>query len=415
MLSLILLCCVLGVFASNSTVLVSNMTEDDMALVERINNLNTVVDVRFTKEVRDRIHNYVKTYPQGSEKILSRVSIYFPMVENEIRKRNLPEALKYLAVVESALNASAKSKSGAAGLWQFMKGTGKMYGLEVSNLVDERCDALKSTEAAMHYLSDLHSQFDDWTLALAAYNCGPGNVRKAIRKSGGKRNYWEIREFLPSETRHYIPRFIAASYMMEYYYLYDINPKVLHSELSNTATIKVKKGTSFRDLTKLTGVSLEDLKFLNPSYIKGVVPVGHGDNYLTLPASKLDFYFGYTGNYGDVVFQVANNHMSFPDKMRRIRKLNRIPSLDPFETKNGVINDRISIAVTPMRTSLKGYSEATEIRNDFYVYHKLKKRESLFDLIKIYDDVKLEDLIALNNINFDDPPKMGSMVKIKRK
>lgn len=295
-------------------------SEEDILVLDRLNNLSTIIEFRYTQEVKDRIRNYVHEYPKGSQKILGRVSLYFPLIENKLREKNLPDDLKYLAVVESALVADASSKSGAKGLWQFMKGTGKMYGLKINSHIDERKDPLKSTDAALEYLADLYEQFDNWTLALAAYNCGPGNVRKAIRKSGGKRNYWEIRDFLPHETREYIPRQIAAIYLMQYYYMYDIEPVIMEENVINTSTSRTYRQTSFKDISAATGVSIEDLKFLNPSYLRNTIPASLGDNHLTLPSVKMDEYLNAFGRHDDLVYRVENRrYVSMSGHINRTR------------------------------------------------------------------------------------------------
>jgi membrane-bound lytic murein transglycosylase D len=334
LMTLLLLSSFQAVASDNLETTFTMTTEEDVAVLDRLNNISSTIEVKFTEEVRDRIDNYVHEYPQGSEKILGRVSVYFPLIENLLREKNLPDDLKYLAVVESALTADASSKSGAKGLWQFMKGTGKMYGLKINSVIDERKDPYKATEAALEYLSDLHEQFGDWTLALAAYNCGPGNMRKAIRRSGGKRNYWEIREFLPQETREYIPRHIAASYLMHYYYMYDINPEMLDGKLTNTSTAKTYMPLTFNDLSTTTGVDIEDIKFLNPSYIKQLIPNSNGDNYLTLPSENMSRYIESYGTYEDLLHTIQNERLINRNEMMREKREERILSvIDAIEPK----------------------------------------------------------------------------------
>lgn len=335
-------------------------SEEDYLVLDRLNNLSSIIDFRYTQEVKDRINNYIHEYPKGSQKILGRVSLYFPLIENKLREKNLPDDLKYLAVVESALVADASSRSGAKGLWQFMKGTGKMYGLTINAHVDERKDPLKSTDAALDYLSDLYDQFDDWTMALAAYNCGPGNVRKAIRKSGGKRTYWEIRDFLPRETREYIPRQIAAIYLMQYYYMHDIEPSIMEENIINTSTSRTYKQMSFKDISASTGVSLEDIKFLNPSYLRNVIPASVGENYLTLPSLKMSEYLNTLGRHEDLMHRIENRRFVSSEDIHHFQRMERIEKylkqLDieeqfiVFERTNVPLNNRIKIY--PMITDL---------------------------------------------------------------
>ncbi len=341
-------------------------SEEDYLVLDRLNNLSSIIDFRYTEEVKDRINNYIHEYPTGSQKILGRVSLYFPLIENKLREKNLPDDLKYLAVVESALVANATSKSGAKGLWQFMKGTGKMYGLTINAHVDERQDPLKSTDAALDYLADLYDQFDDWTLALAAYNCGPGNVRKAIRRSGGKRSYWEIRDFLPHETREYIPRQIAAIYLMQYYYMHDIEPELMEENIINTSTSRTYKQISFEEVSASTGVSLEDIQFLNPSYLRNVIPASLGENYLTLPSIKMEDYLQAYGGYEDIIHRIENRRFIVGNQIMLTQRKERIEKiLDELSFKDQyVIFERASVA---LNNKIIVYPVVDQLMPEFYL------------------------------------------------
>jgi len=394
------------------TPLVSLTSEEDHNVLNRLNNLESIVDIKYSKEVKSRIKNYVTTYPKGSEKILGRASIYFPLIENKIRERNLPEDLKYLAVVESALKADALSKSRATGLWQFVKGTGRMYGLKINRSVDERKDPIKATEAALDYLKDLHNNFGDWTLALAAYNCGPGNMRKAIRKSGGKRNFWEIREFLPKETQDYIPRLIAATYLMKYYYEYDIVPELPNQNYTSTTSIKVFHKLNFDDIQTELGVSMEDLKFLNPSYLKNYIPESNGDNFLTLPELEMMTYLNRRGNHHDIVFSTSTRRTINKKAEQDLRRDERIVNvLESLPASYNVIPELNSKDKFPIRTKLVNHRSTSDANYD---YHKLRKRESLFDIAARLEDVSIEDLIAFNDIDLSKPLVPGSVLKIRK-
>ncbi|MDE6171854.1 MAG: transglycosylase SLT domain-containing protein, partial [Bacteroides sp.] len=197
--------------------------------------------------------------------------------------------LKYLPIIESALNPSARSRVGASGLWQFMLATGKMYGLESNSLVDERYDPIKSTWAAARYLKDLYDIYRDWNLVIAAYNCGPGTINKAIRRAGGKTDYWEIYNFLPKETRGYVPAFIAANYAMTYYCKHNICP--METSIPNaTDTVQVTKNLHFEQLVDLCGVNLEELKSLNPQYKKNIIPGESKPQTLRLPLKYISTF-----------------------------------------------------------------------------------------------------------------------------
>ena len=263
-------------------------------LERKVHTLPSIVDVRYTSTVQKHIRNYTVYNKKGTEAILGRASLYFTMFENVLADKGLPQDLKYLAIVESGLKPSATSRVGAAGMWQFMRSTGRMMGLKVNSTIDDRRDPVKSTEAAADYLQYLHEKFGDWTLALAAYNCGPGNVRKAIRRSGGKRTFWEIKDFLPKETRNYIPKFIAVSYVMNYYYEHDLIPAIQSKDMTDIATAQVYEKVSLYKLSKSLMLDLTTVKRLNPSYLKNYIPASSDGSYqLTLPREKMyDFVNG---------------------------------------------------------------------------------------------------------------------------
>lgn len=260
-------------------------------LKERLQNMSSVIDIRYTDITERKINEYVNRGRRGSEELLGRVSMYFPTIENVLWQKNLPEIIKYIPIIESSLRPQARSRANAVGMWQFMKPTGKMYDLTINNTIDERRDPVKATKAAGEYFLDLYEMFDDWTLAIAAYNCGPGNVRKAIRRSGGKTNYWEIRKFLPKETRAYIPKLIAAMYLMNYYHIHEIQPATISDELMFTATVTVHESITLKDLSKNVGVDIVTLQLLNPEYLKKYIPAKASGNDLRLPTFSLVDYF----------------------------------------------------------------------------------------------------------------------------
>lgn len=266
----------------------SEVSSLDRTIENRIFSLGSSVDVKYTAEVKRRIKQYTVKQRATSEILLGRTSIYFPLFEDIFKRKGLPLDLKYLSVVESGLRPVATSRSGAAGLWQFMRPTGRMMGLEINRTIDERRDIEKSTEAAAEYLLHLYERFDDWTLAIAAYNCGPGNLRKAIRKSGGKRNFWEIAKYLPKETREYVPKFIAISYVMNYYYEHDLVPEIPDESLTNTSTAQVFETINLRNLSKELDIDIKVLKTLNPSYIRNYIPKSEEGTYnLVLPTTEM--------------------------------------------------------------------------------------------------------------------------------
>jgi membrane-bound lytic murein transglycosylase D len=264
----------------------SEVVASRMAVLDR----NTPFDLIYNNTVQGFIDLYAVRRRDISKKVLGMSELYFPMFEECLAKYGIPLEMKYLAIVESALNPVAISRAGAGGLWQFMVGTGKMYGLDVSSYQDERFDPYKSTDAACRYLKSLYKTFGDWQLALAAYNSGPGNVNKAIRRSGGKRDFWSIKPFLPKETQGYVPAFIAVNYVMGYASEYNIYPTKPLITFYETDTIGISKRIDFLALSKVVDMPVEDIAFLNGTYKLKEVPDNGQKHYLILPISKIGLF-----------------------------------------------------------------------------------------------------------------------------
>ncbi|MBE0652056.1 MAG: LysM peptidoglycan-binding domain-containing protein [Bacteroidales bacterium] len=266
-------------------------TFPDSVYAKRIAALNvqTPFELIYNQQVKDFIDLYAIKKRLLTEKVMGLAKIYFPMIEQELDKYNLPLELKYLAIVESALNPAAGSPKGAKGLWQFMYGTGKVYGLKVTSMVDDRYDPYKSTIAACKHLQDLYDIYGSWSLALAAYNSGVGNVNRAIRRAGGTRNYWAIWPYLPRETRGYVPAFIAVDYIMHYAAEHNLHAMVPGIFFYDIDTVTVRNVLSFEQLHDMLGIPTDELKFLNPEYKLGVIPAYDGQTYeLRLPRRFTD-------------------------------------------------------------------------------------------------------------------------------
>lgn len=247
----------------------------------------TPLSLTYNEMVLRYIEVYVYNRREQMSRMLGLSKLYFPLFEEVLDQYDLPLELKYLAVVESALNPLAKSRVGATGLWQFMYATGKIYNLNVSSYVDERSDPLKSTHAACQYFVKLYQIFGDWNLVLAAYNSGPGNVNKAIRRAGGNRDYWQIMSFLPKETRGYVPAFIAANYAIHYSEEYAIGVTPVKYEFFDLDTVHVSKMMSFGQMAQLVGMDESDISFLNPSFKMNIVPEIEGSRFvLFFPRNK---------------------------------------------------------------------------------------------------------------------------------
>ncbi|WP_099463690.1 MULTISPECIES: lytic transglycosylase domain-containing protein [Parabacteroides] len=264
---------------------VENVYFPDSIYIQRLDRLPRVISLPYNKIVRDCIDLYADRKRDLVRYMLGMADFYFPIIEQVLDKHGLPIELKYLAVVESALNPVALSRVGACGLWQFMLPTGKSYGLEINSLVDERRDPLKATEAACQYFKDMYAIYGDWNLVLASYNCGPGNVNKAIRRSGGKTDFWDIFPYLPKETRSYVPLFIAANYIMNYYCDHNICPMQTSLPLA-TDTIMVNKMLHLQQVADLLHLSIEELRALNPQYKRDIIPGNAKASVLKLPAAE---------------------------------------------------------------------------------------------------------------------------------
>ncbi len=280
---------------------VSNLTYTKVEYVDlptdtlkaRLKRLNarTPFNVEYNPSLESVIKNFLKNRHKSLTRLMTVAQYYFPMFEQELDNYDIPIEMKYLAIVESALNPRARSRVGATGLWQFMYATGRQYNLEVNSYVDERSDPMKATKAACEYLASLYKIFGDWDLALAAYNSGPGNVSKAIRRSGGYKNYWNLRPYLPRETAGYVPAFLATMYIFEYADQHAFQPKITETPYFKSDTIQVKKLITFDQISELIDIKVEELQFYNPSYKLDIIPNVEGRDYaLRLPIDKIGVF-----------------------------------------------------------------------------------------------------------------------------
>ena len=256
---------------------------------ERLSKLPTVIEMPYNDIVQAFIDHYTGPQRRKVAAMLGAQNFYIPVFEEALESYDLPLELKYLPVIESALNPMAKSRVGAIGLWQFMLRTAKRYGLRVNSLVDERRDIVKASYAAAHYLSDLYKTYGDWNLVIAAYNCGPQNVRKAIQRAGGEADYWTIYPYLPRETKGYVPAFIAANYVMNYYCEHNICP--MRTTLpAKTDTVVVTRDIHLKQIAEVCGVNLEELRALNPQYRRDIVNGNSKPSVLRLPISVVNSF-----------------------------------------------------------------------------------------------------------------------------
>jgi membrane-bound lytic murein transglycosylase D len=328
-----------------------NIEYPDSIYMERLQELPYVIEMPYNKIVGSLINLYTVRRRAQVEYMMGLGRYYFPMFEDVLNKYDIPIELKYLPIIESALNITAISRAGAAGLWQFMPSTGKIYGLEVNSLVDERFDPLKSTYAAARFLKDLYSIYQDWHLAIAAYNCGPGNVNKAIRRSGGKKDYWAIYPYLPQETRGYVPIFIAANYVMNYYQYHNLCPAQVEMP-AYTDTIRVKERMHLSQVAEVLTIPLDELKSLNPQYRRNIIPGNAGIYYLRLPHQ-------YTAHF--------------------------------IEQKDSILAHRADELVNTMRSQVEPETFDSSTENHRTLVHRVRSGETLSSIAYRYG-------VAVNNI-----------------
>jgi membrane-bound lytic murein transglycosylase D len=278
----------------------------DAVVRERLSYLSGCLNLQSNAVVRSYIRHYVQTKPDKTRLMLARRLTYFPIFEKKLAEYGLPNDLKYLAVVESALNPKAVSVAGASGLWQFMPSTGGEYGLRQNGSVDERNNPVESTEAAMRYLGHLYRQYNDWALALAAYNSGPTRVSSAIRRAGS-RNFWVIQRYLPEETRNYVPAFIAATYICNYFQQHGLRPTYPDLDEQLTAHIKVYEGMSFYDIVNATGVSIDVVRNLNPGYSRGHISARPEGQYVLLPQRVMPAFIRYMNSLSPRIYEMPES------------------------------------------------------------------------------------------------------------
>ncbi len=414
-------------------------------LKERLTYLNskTPFNVEYNPSLERIIKHYLKTRKNTLGNLMGKAAYYFPMFEEHLDKYDLPLEIKYLAIVESALRPRARSRVGASGLWQFMYYTGKQFNLNVSSYVDERHDPIRATEAACKYLSSLYTTFGDWDLALAAYNSGPGNVSKAIRRSGGNKNYWNIRRYLPRETAGYLPAFYATYYILEYAEEHDIRPEKSYTNRFETDTVIVKHQITFEQINKVLNTNDELLEFLNPQYKLNIIPFVKGKNYtLRLPKNLLGKFVSneeqiyafakaddakrkkslpkYTENPQRIRYRVRNG-----DYLGKIANRYRV-SVSQIKRWNGLRSNRLRIgqrltiyprnyASKSAKKSSSKIAKKTSVKtpsNGKYTTYVVKKGDSLWLISKKFPKVSVQQIKNWNNIWSVKSLKPGTKLKI---
>lgn len=402
---------------------------DSEILKKRLNILDnqTPLNVVYNATTERFIRLYLKTRIDAIANLMDKSHYYFPIFEEYLDKYDLPLEIKYLAVVESALEAKAKSVAGATGIWQFMYHTGKQYDLQITSYVDDRSDVLKATKAACQYLQDLYNRFNDWDLALAAYNAGPGNVSKAIRKSGGLRNYWNIRKYLPNETSSYVPAFYATLYLFEYGKEHKIFPKNSQINFHQTDTIIIHKETSFKEIKQRTGINDALLHFLNPQYKRDIIPASHELVYtLTLPKylltkfenSSSNFTFKRTKSIEKPKYIVPTSSNSYVvksgDNLSKIAKKFNIstPQLKEWNglNSNYLINGQ-RLVITSKQTGASTIKNTPSPSKKITTY-VVKEGDSLWKISRQFANVSINNLRNWNEIWGVNHLKPGTILKI---
>ena len=409
-------------------------------------NANSPFSIVYNNQITGYINLYAKRRRKTTAKMLGLAPMYFPIFEQNLDKYNLPLELKYLPIIESALNPKAKSRVGATGLWQFMYPTGKMFGLEVTSYYDERSDVYKATDAACRYLKSLHKMYNDWDLALAAYNCGPGNVNKAIRRSGGKKSYWEIRNYLPRETRGYVPAFLAVNYIMAYASEHNIYPKTPDIACFKVDTIGLSDHLSFAQISEYLDIPIAYIEYLNPTYKQNFIPNTGNANTLCLPTEKIgDFLMNEAKIYAsktekdrkDSIAFAQNKPISSGKKgnavVYRVRSGDNLGAIaqryhcrvSQIKNWNNLYSDRLSIgqklyiyakpsyAVQNKKKAQVDAQKAKATSDGRYLYHTVKSGDNLWDIANKYDGVTIEQIQKLNKAIDTKKLKLGTKLKIK--
>lgn len=413
-----------------------NVVFHDSVYIKRLYNLPSEMELSFNSVVKNYIEMYAVRKRDQVSYMLALGDYYFPMFEQALDRHGLPLELKYLPVIESALNPVAVSRVGATGLWQFMLRTGKGYGLEVNSLVDERRDPYKSTDAAVRYLKDLYAIYGDWNLVIAAYNCGPGNVNKAIARSGGKRDYWEIYYRLPRETRGYVPAFIAANYIMNYYADHNICPAHSSSLTVALDTVQVNERIHLEQIAGVLDISLGELQRLNPQFKKNIIPGDFKAHALVLPTEKMyafidkndtiinydkERYFTHRANTDGFldgsVSSVSGNTTNVYYRVKKGDNLSTIArrngtTVALLKSWNGLSSNRLNIgkqlivgkkAVAPQATTEKQLAQAVTDNPDGKTqtvnqYYRVRKGDTLGDIAR-KNGIQVAQLQSWNGLN----------------
>ena len=424
----------------------------DEVYIERIKKMNSFIQLPYNEIVRNYIIMYSEKMHKRMPHMLGICKYYMPIFEEIFDRYGLPVELKAMAIIESAMDPRAESRVGAKGMWQFMYQTAKIYDLHVDSFVDERMDPIKSCDAAAQYLLDAYNMFGDWSLAIASYNCGAGNVRKAIKRAGGSRKFWDIWEYLPRETRSYVPAFVGALYTLEYYKEHGLKPEAVGMP-SGIDTLVINKQLHLRQVSELTGAPLDQLKNLNPQYRHEIIP-GHEREYIlrlpyqytssfienedTLYKHKAEVYFDpvaikkikdegdgvriiYKVKNGDYLGKIASKHRVSVAKIKKWNKLKndniRVgqklviyrggsgPSTPEPETNSSSSSAKVQTQTkTPAKTSAAAQTQCT---------YTVKSGDTFYSIAKNYPGVSAQNIMDHNGLS-SSRLKPGMVIKIPK-
>ena len=437
----------------------------DSVYLKRISNMSSAIPLSYNKIVRNFIHVYTRDRRERVEVMLGLADYYFPAFERVFDQYNLPLELKYLAIIESALNPRAVSRAGATGLWQFMYSTARVYGLTINSFVDQRRDPVKATYAAAKYLKDLYEIFGEWDLALAAYNCGPRNVSKAIYRAGGRRNFWDIYYYLPYETRGYFPAFVAAMYVMNHNEDHNLHARSIDIPYA-TDTVHINQKLHLRQISEVLNLPLKQIQDLNPQYRKDIVPASGQSFSLELPLDKIESFIRLQDSiyaYKDSAFfrqQIVRNpgrsrfvpqtpsgkekvyyKVKPGDNLGYIAEWYNVRASDLRHWNNirgNLIRAGQTLVVYVPEDKVSYYKKVNSMsfdekqkrigqpfsrkqttqkpeKNDHYIYYKVKYGDTLWDIARKYPGVSQKDIIRLNDLPNAREIQVGQVLKIKKK
>ena len=419
----------------------------DEVYIERLKQMNSFITLPYNEIVKNYIILYSEKMPTKMSEMLGLCKYYMPIFEETLNKHDMPEELKAMAIIESALNPRATSRVGAKGLWQFMYSTAKMYGLHIDSFVDERVDPVKSADAAARYMKDAYKIFGDWNLAIASYNCGAGNVNKAIRRSGGSRAFWDIYPYLPRETRGYVPAFVGALYTMTYYKEHGIRPANIEMP-AHVDTFKINKMLHLKQVRDLTGAPLDMLKDLNPQYTHEIIPGNTKEFILKLPyeysnafidhedsiyVHKASEYFNpttlkkikdgadgeritYRVQSGDYLGKIASRYRCTVSQIKRWNNLksNDIRVGQRLIIYRGGSAPASSSSASSSAKTTSSTSNATVSSNGEYLTYTVQSGDSFYSIAKNYPGVSANDIMNFNGLS-SSKIRPGMKIKIPKK